>query len=336
MLFEPFTLRNLTIKNRVVMPPMCVYSAGREGKTLDWHILHYGARAVGQVGLIIVEATGVQDCGRTTANDLGIWDDSQIIGLRRLTALVRAQGAKVGIQLNHAGRKSEVEYLEPVGPSAIPFSDEHRTPKVLSTAGILQIVEDFRQAAQRAVTAGFNMIEIHAAHGYLINQFMSPLTNQRTDRYGGSLENRARLLQEVTAAVRDVVPEEMPVVVRVSAYEYADGGNTPVEVAQMINLVKPYIDAVDVSSGGVVPAVPKAYPGYQIGFAATIKEWTGLPVIGGGLITEPMQAEQVAKAGIDLVSLGRELLRNPYWALKAAHELGQDIAWPIPYLRSKF
>ncbi len=336
MLFSPLLLRGLTLKNRIVMPPMCMYSAGRDGLANEWHFTHYMSRAVGQVGLIIMEATGIEDGGRITENDLGLWNDIQAEGLKRITDVVHSQEGKVAIQLGHAGRKSEVPYLEPVAPSALPFNAEYRLPQSLTLSDIHRIVDSFRLAAVRAVKAGFDAIEIHAAHGYLINQFLSPLTNRREDEYGGTVQNRVRILSEVVEAVRGELPSAMPLGVRVSAYEYEPEGNSPEMVGEMLKTIQGKgIDLVHVSSGGVTPAAPRAYPGYQIGFAATIKEKTGLPVIGGGLVTEPVQAEQIVKAGIDLVFLGRELLRNPYWPLMAAKTLGEDIPWPKPYLRAK-
>lgn len=336
MLFSPFTVKNLEIKNRIVMPPMCMYSA-QNGMVNEWHIVHYATRAAGQAGLIIVEATGVEERGRISDNDLGIWDDLQIEGLGKIVKAIHGYGAKAAIQLNHAGRKSEVTGRQPAAPSAIPFSTTHRMPHGLSKEEISAIVTRFKNAALRAQAAGFDAIEIHAAHGYLINQFMSPLANTRTDEYGGSLENRARFLGEVLTAVRQVLPQDYPVFVRVSAEEYDPAGNRPEAVAAIINLVKARgIDLVHVSSGAVISAPVRAYPGYQIGLASLVKEHTGLPVIGGGLITEPYQAEQVVKAGIDFVFLGRQLLRDPYWPLRAAHELKEDIQWPAQYLRGKF
>lgn len=337
MLFSNFAVKDLALKNRVVMAPMCQYIAGHDGRATDGHFVHYVSRAVGQVGLIIVEATGVEDGGRISSNDLGLWEDGQIDGLRRIVDAVHHDHGRIAIQLNHAGRKSTVEHTVPIAPSAIPFSHEYRTPHALSQSEIKHTVGSFAKAARRAVEAGFDAIEIHGAHGYLLNQFLSPLSNKREDEYGGSPENRVRILGEVIDAVRGVIPANMPVLVRVSAHDYEDGGNTPDIVADMLNRVKGKgIDLVDVSSGAVTPFAPHAYPGYQIGFAITVKEMTGLPVIGGGLVTEPVQAEQIIKSGADLVFMGRELLRNPYWPLKAAHELHQEIDWPQPYLRSKY
>lgn len=337
MLFTPITFKNLTLKNRVVMPPMCMYSAADDGMVTDWHVTHYATRAVGQVGLIIIEATGVEPRGRISNRDLGIWDDAHIPGFKRVVEQVHAQGSKIGIQLAHAGRKSEVVNSTPVAPSALTFNEEYSLPTALTVQEIQEIVKKFAQGAKRAVAAGFDILEIHAAHGYLINEFLSPLTNTRTDEYGGSLENRVRFLQEVLLAVKEVVPKEMPLIVRVSADDYHPEGNTPEIVAAMLNLVKHHgIDIVNVSSGAVIPVMPRAYPGYQVAMAIKVKEETGLPVLAGGLITEPAQVLQLLKAGIDLVYTGRELLRNPYWPLRAAHELQQELEWPSAYLRGKW
>ncbi|HWR38707.1 MAG TPA: NADH:flavin oxidoreductase/NADH oxidase [Patescibacteria group bacterium] len=335
MLFQEFSLRDLNLKNRIVMSPMCMYQA-TDGLPNEWHYLHYPARAVGQVGLIIVEATGVEPGGRITDSDLGLWNDSQLAAMKTLVERVHAQGSKISIQLSHAGRKSEVKNRVPVAPSTLAFSAEFRVPQELSLAEIKNIINHFVTAAGRAVQAGFDAIELHAAHGYLLNQFLSPLTNHRQDEYGGPPENRVRLLGEVISAVRNVLPKGMPLGVRVSAHEYEVSGNTPETVAAMLNLVKQHgIDLVHVSSGAITPTTPRAYPGYQIPFALTIRERTRLPVIGGGLVTTPQQAQQIVKAGVDLVFLGRELLRNPYWPLMAAATLGADIAWPEAYLRAR-
>lgn len=336
-MFHSFQVKELTLSNRIVMAPMCQYAAEADGKANDWHLVHYISRAVGGVGLVIVEATGVEAVGRISSRDLGLWKDSQIGALRRIALGVKQAGSKIAIQLNHAGRKSTVEELEPVAPSAIAFSEEYRTPRAMDLHDIKLTVQAFAAAAERAVSAEFDAIEIHAAHGYLLNQFLSPLANQRTDAYGGTPENRVRLLGEVVEAVRAVIPPTMPLLLRVSAHEYEASGNTPDDVAYMLNLIKDKgIDVIDVSSGAVTPTAPKAYPGYQIGFAQTIKEKTGLPVIGGGLVTEAAQAQQIVKAGIDLVFLGRELLRTPYWPLRAAHQLQEVIEWPEPYIRAQY
>lgn len=337
MLFTPFSLKQLVLKNRVVMPPMCMYCAADDGMVTDWHVLHYATRAVGQVGLIIVEATGVEPRGRISNRDLGIWEDAHIAGFKRIVDNVHAQGSKIAIQLGHAGRKSETANSVSVAPSAISFNEECGMPEPLTVEEIKNIVQKFAKAAGRAAAAGFDAIELHAAHGYLINQFLSPLSNLRTDEYGGSLENRVRLLKEVLIAVRAVVPNEMPIIVRVSADEYHVDGNKPEDVADMLNLIKGYgIDLVNVSSGAVISLMPRVFPGYQIPMALVIKQKTGLPVLGGGLVTEPGQALQLVKAGIDLVYTGRALLRNPYWPLQAAHMLQQEIDWPTSYIRGKW
>ena len=337
MLFTPFLLKQVVLKNRVVMPPMCMYSAADDGMVTDWHVLHYTTRAVGQVGLIIVEATGVEPRGRISHRDLGIWDDGHIAGLKRIVDNVHAQGSKIALQLGHAGRKSEVPNSISVAPSAIAFNETCGMPAALTVKEIINIIQKFAQAARRAVAAGFDVIELHAAHGYLINEFLSPLTNLRTDEYGGNHSNRVRLLKEVLIAVRAVVPQEMPIIVRVSADDYHEDGNRPENVADMLNLIKQYgIDLVNVSSGAVISVMPRVFPGYQIPMALVIKQKTGLPVLGGGLVTEPAQALQLVKAGIDLVYTGRVLLRNPYWPLQAASVLHQEIEWPVPYVRGKW
>lgn len=337
MLFDPFTIKKLTLKNRIVMPPMCTYTSDRAGLPNDWHLVHYATRALGGVGLIVQEATGIEDGGRMTCRDLGLWQDEQAEALKKVVDIVHKYGAKIAVQLNHAGRKSEVEHLPPVGPSAIAYSDKFRVPAELTKAEIGAIVARFAAAAKRAVAAGYDAVEVHGAHGYLISQFLSPVCNKRQDEYGGSPENRSRLLGEAVLAVRQAIPADMPLIVRVSAHDYEPGGNEPEAVAAMLNLVKNNgIDLIDVSSGGITPTAPRAYPGYQIPFALLLKDKVGLPVMGGGLITEPIQAEQVVKSGVDLVFLGRTLLRLPYWPLQAAFILGQETAWPEPYLRGKF
>ncbi|WP_139906004.1 NADPH dehydrogenase NamA [Clostridium thermarum] len=335
-LFEQISIKGVTIKNRVVMAPMCMYSADNDGMVQDWHIIHYAARALGGTGLIIQEATAVESCGRISDRDLGIWKDEHIEGLRKIVKSIKDNGSVPGIQLAHAGRKSTV-FSEPViGPSAIAFSEEYKTPTEMSKEDIKRVIEAFKKAAERALTAGYEVIEIHAAHGYLINEFLSPLTNKRGDEYGGSKENRVRFLKEVLEAVREVWSK--PLIVRVTAEDYEEEGNHPEDLADMVNLVKDLgIDLVDVSSGGVVDVTVKAYPGYQVDFAETIKNLTGLPVIAGGLLTTADQCEEVLQAGkADMIFLGRELLRNPYWTLKAAHDLKTEIQWPVQYERGKY
>jgi NADPH2 dehydrogenase len=337
-LFTPAAVGNLELKNRIVMPPMCMYSA-RDGFPTDWHHTHYATRAVGGAGLILLEATGVSPEGRIGDSDLGLWSDEQGRALEALVSRIHANGARAGIQLNHAGRKSEVRNAAIEAPSVLAYDENSRVPAAMTLADIRETTEEFRQAAERANRAGFDALEIHAAHGYLLNQFLSPLTNGRNDEYGGSPQNRVRFLGEVLEAVSRAWPTEKPIFVRVTAEEYAEGGNMPDDLAELLNIVKGIgngIDVVDVSTGGLVPIAPKAFPGYQLPHARIIREKTGLPVIGGGLITTPAEAEAaVADGNADFVFIGRELLRNPYWPLHAASVLGDDVAWPKPYERAK-
>lgn len=336
-LFSGIKIKDLTSKNRIVMPPMCMYSADRDGRVNDWHLVHYATRAIGGVGLIIVEATAVEPRGRISSKDLGIWSDEQVAGLKQLVDLIHVNGSQVILQLAHAGRKSKVEEEPILAPSAIVFSDEYKSPMAMTQEQIDEVVEAFQQGARRALEAGFDGIEIHAAHGYLINQFLSPLTNQRTDSYGGDLEDRTKFLRQVLAAVGEVWDKNKPISLRVSAEEYQVEGNHPNDLVEIINGVKEGgIDLIHVSSGGVVSATIPLYPGYQLTFAETIKKNTGLPVIAGGLITKSKMAEEIIRNGrADFVFIGRELLRNPYWPLHASQKLGIDIPWPEQYERSK-
>ncbi len=336
-LFSPFVVKNLSIKNRIVMAPMCQYSGDGEGFAKDWHLTHYVSRAIGGVGLIILEATAVEARGRISANDLGIWHDAHVDGLSRIVAECKKYGAAVGIQLAHAGRKCGISSEEIVAPSAIAFSNDYQMPEELSVEEIQKIVASFSDAAARALRAGFDIIEVHGAHGYLINEFLSPLSNKRTDAYGGSLENRVRFLKEILESIRRVWLKDRALALRVSAEDYIADGNHPEDLAAMINLLKEYeVDIINVSSGAVVPAKFKTYPGYQIPFSETIRDITGLPTIAGGLVTSSYMAEEiVANNRGDLVYMGRELLRNPYWPLQAAKELRSDINWPVQYERAK-
>ena len=321
-LFEPITLRNVTIKNRLVMAPMCMYMATEAGRVQSFHIAHYVNRAIGGVGLIIEEATAVEPRGRITEHDLGIWDNLQIPGLKRLVSAVHAAGAKIGIQLGHAGRKGMAPADPIIAPSDLSYSTDYRTPITMSKGDIATVVEAFRSAAKRAKSAGYDVIELHGAHGYLINQFLSPLSNKRTDEYGGSLENRMRFLQEIIAAVRTVW--NGPLLVRLSAEEYARGGNHLEDTVAMLAKLGHDIDAIDVSSGGVVTFKMSVFPGYQIPLSKRIRE-AGFVTIGGGLITTAEHMEQILDAGdADMVFLGRELLRNPYVMLAAAKKAGRD------------
>jgi len=336
-LFTSLKIKDMEIRNRIVMPPMCMYSSDNEGKANSWHFIHYATRAIGGVGLIIVEATAVEPKGRLSDNDLGLWDDSHVEGLSKIVEEVKRHGAKIGIQINHAGRKCAANEEVIIAPSVIAFDESYNTPVEMTKDDIKNTVNLFRNAALRAYKAGFDMIEIHGAHGYLINQFLSPLSNKRTDEYGGSLKNRARFLKEVIHAVREVWPAEKPLGVRVSAEDYAEGGNHDTDLAEIINMVKSEgVDMVNVSSGAVVPVKMKVYPGYQIKFAETVKKITGLPVIAGGLITEAVMAEEILQnERADMVYMGRELLRNPYFPLNAAKEVRDEIIWPKQYERAK-
>ncbi|MDE0584556.1 NADPH dehydrogenase NamA [Planococcus sp. A6] len=332
-LFEEFELKGVHFKNRIVMAPMCMYQSDKEdGHVTDWHRVHYPTRAVGGVGLIITEATAVQPIGRISSRDLGIWDDAHIDGQAEIVRLMKANGAKTGIQLAHAGRKATVDG-DIQAPSAIAFNDKYKTPKAMTIEEIDDTVQAFRDGAVRAKKAGFDVIEIHAAHGYLINQFLSPLTNQRTDEYGGSSENRYRLLRRVLNEVNSVW--DGPLFVRISAEDYSDGGMTPEQYVEMTKWMKQQnVDLIDVSSGAVVPAQIPVFPGYQVNFAETIKKETPIATGAVGLITEPRHAEEILQNGrADFIFLARELLRNPYWAYTAARELGADIEAPVPYER---
>lgn len=336
-LFKELTIKNMTLKNRIVMPPMCMYCAEADGIVTPWHITHYTTRAIGGAGLIIVEATGICPEGRISASDLGLWKDEQIEGMKKLVDAVHENGAKIGVQLNHAGRKCTAEGMDVEAPSAIPFDENSVMPREMTEEDIAETVEQFRAAAIRAEKAGFDLVEVHAAHGYLLSEFLSPLTNQREDGYGGIAENRVKILGEVLDAVKEVWPVEKPLCVRVSAEDYQEGGNKAQDLAEMLNMVKDRgIDFVDVSTGGVVSAVPNAVKGYQLPHAELIRKKTGLPVIAGGLVTDVQEAEDIIMdSKADLIYMGRELLRNPYWPLHAAVELGAAVPWPKQYERAK-
>ncbi len=350
-LFQPFTQRGITLRNRLVISPMCQYSS-QNGFSTDWHLVHLGSRAVGGAGLVLLEAAAVSPEGRITPDDLGIWQDEHVAGLRRITDFMRGQGCVAGIQLAHAGRKASHastwkggKALSPaeggwltVAPSAVPFTPDEPTPQALDEAGIRQVIEDFRQATRRSVAAGFEVIEIHAAHGYLLHEFMSPLSNERTDQYGGSFENRVRLLLDVVAATRAEMPENLPLWVRISATDWTEGGWTGDDSVRLAALLQEAdVDLLDCSTGGNVARadIPVA-PGYQVQFAEQVRRETGLPTGAVGLITEAQQAEDILAAGqADVVLLARESLRDPYFPLHAAQELGVDVEWPQQYERAK-
>lgn len=351
-LFTPLALRGVTLPNRIALAPMCQYSAGPDGLPTDWHLVHLGSRAVGGAGLVVTEATAVVPEGRISPQDTGIWSDAHVDAWRPVTAFVAAQGAVPAVQLAHAGFKAStyrpwaagrggVPDAEggwtPVGPGAEPFLPDYRRPTALDETGIAGVVSAFATAAGRAVDAGFAAVEIHAAHGYLLHEFLSPLTNHRTDGYGGDRAARMRLTLEVARAVRAAVGEQVPVLTRISATDWVDGGWTVDDsVALAAELAAAGVDLVDASSGGASTgaAIPVG-PGYQVPLAARIRREAGVPTGAVGLIVEPEQAEQIVAAGeADLVLLGRELLRDPYWPRRAAAKLGATPDWPDPYARA--
>jgi len=342
-LFSPFTVRNVTLRNRIVMPPMCMYSAGEDGRATDWHLAHLAARAMGGVGLIITEATAVEARGRISPRDLGLWDDSQVEPIARIVRLCRDQGAIMATQLAHAGRKAwsdtrGVGPYTPVAPSAIPHEEGWVVPHSLTVDEIAGVVAAFQAAARRAHSAGFDVIEVHAAHGYLLHEFLSPLSNRRTDAYGGTLQNRCRLLLQVVDAIRAVWPETQPLLVRVSATDWAEGGLTVEDMVEVARWLSAHgVDVIHCSSGGIVSVDPSRLgPGYQVPFAEKIRREAGIATIAVGLITAPELADEIVRNGrADLVALGRELLRHPHWPLDAARTLGYDIAWPRQYQRAK-
>jgi len=349
-LFDPLTLRGVTLRNRIGISPMCQYSSS-DGFASDWHLVHLGSRAVGGAGLVIAEATAVQPNGRISPHDLGIWKDAHIAKLREITRFVSDHGAVPGIQLAHAGRKANTarpwEGGQPlpnpdgqwriVGPSAVPFKDGYPTPHELTVDEIDGIVAAFLQAALRAREAGFKLVEIHAAHGYLLHSFYSPLANHRTDQYGGSFDNRVRLLIEVTQAVRAAWPEELPLAVRLSSTDWVEGGWTIDDTVALAKRLKAIgVDLVDCSSGGnAATAHVPARPGYQTPFAEAVRHGAGIATAAVGLITDPKQADKIITCGeADVVLLGRESLRDPNWPLRAARELKRELAPPPQYARA--
>ena len=349
-LFEPFRLRDVVLKNRIAMPAMCQYSA-ENGVPSDWHFVHYGTRALGGFALINLEATAVAPEGRISPYDLGLWSDAHIEPLARIAHLIRAQGTVAGIQLAHAGRKgcigasweqqcslsAEAGGWVTRAPSALAFGEGYAIPAELAAHELPDIVAQFVAAARRAQDAGFQTVEIHAAHGYLLHQFLSPLANRRTDAYGGSLANRTRLLREVVTAVRTVWPEQLPLLVRLSATDWVEGGwDIEESIALSRELKALGVDLIDLSSGGMVPtATMPVGSGFQTAFAERIRREAGIPTAAVGLITAPAQADHIVRSGqADVAMIGREALRNPYWPLQAAQALGQTGVWPKQYLRA--
>ncbi|QFT89648.1 NADPH dehydrogenase [Bacillus sp. THAF10] len=333
-LFSPFTIKGVTLKNRIVMSPMCMYSSHNEdGHVEDWHFTHYVSRAVGQVGLIMVEATAVQPQGRISAQDLGIWSDEHVAGFHELNKQINAHGAKTAIQLAHAGRKAMVDG-DIYAPSALAFNEKMRTPVEMTQEDIQETVAAFVEGAKRSKAAGFDIIELHGAHGYLINEFLSPLTNRREDQYGGSAENRYRFLREIIDGVNAVW--DGPLFVRVSANDYHPEGLTAEDYVTYAKWMKEQgVDLVDVSSGAVVPAAIDVFPGYQVAFAETIKAGANIDTGAVGLITSGLQAEEILRNNrADLIFVARELLRDPYWPKTAAKELGVEIEAPKQYDRA--
>ena len=350
-LYAPLTIKDVRFRNRIGIPPMCQYSAN-DGFAGDWHLVHLGSRAVGGAGLIIQEATAVSPEGRITPGDLGLYNTEHVNKLQSITQFIHSQGSVAGIQLAHAGRKascalpwngsSQLKMKEDgwstVSASALSFNPEDEAPQALDHLGIARVVEDFKTAALRAFQAGYKVVEIHAAHGYLIHQFLSPLSNFRTDNYGGSFENRIRLCVEIVDAIQSVWPQNLPLFVRISATDWVEGGWNVEEAARLSAILKSMgVDLIDCSSGGLVHYAKVPFgPGFQVPFAARIKRETGILTSAVGLITTVQHAESILQdASADLILLGRESLREPYFALKNATFLDEDITLPLQYLRSK-
>ncbi|WP_419699401.1 NADPH dehydrogenase NamA [Mucilaginibacter sp. NFX135] len=352
-LFSPLKIKSIELKNRIVVSPMCEYSS-EDGFANDWHLIHLGSRAVGGAGLIMTEACAVSAEGRITFADLGIYRDEHIEKLKHITDFIHAHGAVAGVQLAHAGRKAS--HLEPwnggqqipsnqpngwkaVAPSAIPFKADEEAPLELDKTGIEKVKSDFKAAAKRAIAAGFKVIELHGAHGYLLHQFLSPISNKRTDEYGGTFENRIRLLIEVLEAIKEVWPKESPLFVRLSTTEWTEGGWSAEDSVALAKLLKDKgVDLIDCSSGGnVVNAKIPLKPGYQVEFAEKIKKESGILTGAVGLITTAYQADEIIQEGeADLIFLAREMLRDPHFPLRAAHELGHEVKWPVQYERAKW
>ena len=353
MLFDPLPLREVTLRNRIIVSPMCQYSS-EDGFANDWHLVHLGSRAVGGSALVFTEASAVTPEGRISPQDLGIWKDENVPELARIVRFIDGQGAVAGMQLAHAGRKASTQppwkgsrVLEPgedggfrpiYAPSPIPFRPEDPVPEELDSKGIARIVKAFGDAAERAFRAGFRVLELHAAHGYLLHEFLSPLSNRRTDAYGGPFENRIRILLEVTRSVRAHWPDRWPLFVRISATDWVEGGwdvDQSVELSR--RLAREGVDLIDCSSGGLVPGVKVPVgPGYQTAFAERIRREAAVKTGAVGMIRGADQAEHIVRSGqADAVLLARQLLRDPYWPLKAARHLGAQVRWPVQYERAR-
>jgi len=351
-LFSPIAIKGVTLKNRIIVSPMCQYSAV-DGFASDWHLVHLGSFAVGGAALILIEATGVSPEARISPSDLGLWKDEQMEKLMQINTFIKQQGAVPGIQLAHAGRKAStmVPWVgrdavklkdggwQTIAPTAIPYADNYPKPVALDMEGIQKVILDFKTATQRAVKAGFDVIEIHASHGYLLHQFLSPLSNQRIDSYGGTFENRTRLLLEVLDGVRSVLPKEKPLFVRIPGSDWAENGWTPEDAVTLAQILKDRgVDVIDVTSGGVVSHQKITVgPAYQTPFAAKVKRETGALTSTAGLITNAVQAESIlVNEEADLIMIAREFLRDPHFPLRAAHELKVNIAWPVQYERAQW
>lgn len=330
--FSPLCIKNLRLRNRLVLPPMCQYGASEDGLVTPYHVAHYGARALGGMGLVLLEATAIHPDGRISGNDLGLWSREQIPGLRNVTEVINYNGAVPGIQIAHAGRKAWRSVKRLVAPSAIAFSRDHAVPDALMTAEIAELVQDFTQTALNAWEAGFRVIEIHAAHGYLLHEFLSPLANTRTDEYGGSHENRLRLLREVVRSCRHTLPEEAVLTVRISGAEFSGHAQeyTPDDAVRIAAVIADEgLDAIHVSAGGVLPVRPNVWPGYQLGYAKQVKQAVAVPVIGVGVLGKPELVEfALRERYCDLVAVGRAALADPHWPIRAARTLGAEL--PVP------
>ena len=351
MLFTPLTLRTVTFRNRVFVSPMCQYSSN-DGLPSDWHLVHLGSRAVGGAGLVMVEATAVSPTGRISPDDSGIWSDEHAEAFKPIARFIREQGAVPGIQLAHAGRKASTDApwsggkplsldergWQPLAPSPVPFDSGYPVPRELSETEMSEIEEQFSAATRRAQAAGFQVVEIHMAHGYLLHEFLSPLSNHRTDDFGGSLENRFRFPLRIAKAVREAWPGDLPLFVRISSMDWVEGGwdlGQSVLLARRLKILG--VDLIDCSAGFVIPDEPiPSGPGFQVPFAAAIRKELAMPTGAVGCITDPAQAEQIIATGqADAVFLARQMLRDPYWPLHAARSLGVDIPWPNQYMRAK-